>query len=213
MNNARIVPSIASAEQLNIGREIDRIGKWKYLHLDIEDGNFVPNITFGVKTWKAISEKASQEIDAHILAWNPENYIADIQKCGVKRIAVHYETMMYPLKVFEQIRVASAKPGLALNFTTPASAVLPFTKEVDYVLVMTAEPDGRGEKFYAPMIEKIKELKRILPEHIEIWADGGITEKEYRILSDIGVNTVIMGRQVFKSEDPEKELNRLMELL
>ena len=149
-----LIPSIASADQLYIGEQIKSLKTWPWLHIDIEDGNFVPNITFGAKTIKRIAENASQELDAHILANRPEQYLDMLSVCGVKKTAVHIETMMYPMMTLNRIRDLGMIPGLAMNFMTPVECILPFADVFDYVIMMTAEPDGRGDQFYPPILNK-----------------------------------------------------------
>lgn len=207
--SVEIIPSIASADQLIIAEEIRRIGKWKKLHIDIEDGNFVPNITFGTKMMASIARIAEQELDVHLLANHPEQYFQEMQKCGIKKVAVHLETLRYPLDILNQIKKLGMIPGLALNFMTPAEMVLPFVNAFDYVIVMTAEPDNNGQMFYPPMLNKIKRLCEILPQNTEIWADGGINEKNMNQVLVAGANTLIMGRCVFQSENPYRKLNEL----
>lgn len=195
-----IIPSIASADPLCIGEEIRRVQNYKRLHIDIEDGNFVPNITFGLKMIRAISDITPQLLDVHILANNPEQYIQELEDYHIGNIAIHYETTAYPMKTLFMIRKNGRKAGLALNFTAPAEAVIPFIDNLDYVLVMTAEPDGEGEIFRSVMLDKIRRLREILPEEKEIWADGGIGEKELPQVVDSGVNRVVMGRAVFSQK-------------
>lgn len=204
-----IIPSIASADQLAIAEEIRRIGDWKKLHIDIEDGNFVPNITFGEKMTEAIARFAKQELDVHLLVNHPEQYLPMLKRCGVKKIAVHIEALQYPLVVLNQIREMGMAPGLAVNFMTSPETVKMFADAAQYVIVMTAEPDNKGQEFYPPIISKIVSLRKVLPEATEIWADGGINEKNMRQVTDAGATTLIMGRCIFKAKDPYIKLCQL----
>lgn len=204
-----IIPSIASADQLSIAEEIRRIGDWKKLHIDIEDGNFVPNITFGEKMTEAIARFSKQELDAHLLVNHPEQYLSMLKRCGVKKIAVHIEALQYPLAIINQIREMGMVPGLAVNFMTSPETVKMFADAAQYVIVMTAEPDNKGQEFHPPIISKIASLRKALPETTEIWADGGINEANMRQVTDAGAATLIMGRCVFKAKDPYIKLCQL----
>lgn len=192
-----IIPSIASANQLCIGEEIGRLEKWDRLHIDIEDGNFVPNITFGEKMIRSIAAVCRQELDAHILANHPQYYLGFLQECRVKSVAVHLEALTYPLDILNQIRDKKMHPGLALNFSTPAEDVLPFAEALDYVIVMTAEPDARGQQFHLPILNKIQRLRKLLPSQVSVWADGGIKDANLAQVAAAGADTVIMGRSIF----------------
>lgn len=193
----RVIPSIASADPLRLGEEIKRVSGWPLLHIDIEDGSFVPNITFGEKTVRAIASCAGQKLDIHILAYHPRRYLALARECGAERVAFHLEAVRYPLEILGEIRRLGMKAGLALNFTTGPEEIAVFSDALDYVIVMTAEPDGRGQQFYPPVLEKIKRLREILPENKEIWADGGIGKRELALVKEAGADTAIMGRAVF----------------
>ena len=205
----KLIPSIASADQLHIADEIDRVKSWDTLHIDIEDGNFVPNITFGEKTVRAIARYAPQQLDGHILANEPGQYLTLFAECGFGRAAAHLEALPYPLTFLNHARELGMKSGLALNFSTPAEAVLPFSSAMDYVIVMTSEPDGKSQQFFPPILEKISRLREILPPETEIWADGGINESNMRQVTAAGADTLIMGRCVFGSSSPLETLQRL----
>ena len=204
-----MIPSIASADQLHIADEIDRVRSWELLHIDIEDGNFVPNITFGEKTVRAVSRYAPQQLDGHILANDPEQYLQLFAECGFRRAAAHAETLPYPLTFLNRARELGMCSGLALNFATPAEAVLPFRSAMDYVIVMTSEPDEKGQQFFPPILEKISRLREILPPETEIWADGGINESSMHRVTAAGADTLIMGRCVFGSPSPLETLQKL----
>lgn len=205
----RLIPSIASADQLHIGDEIDRVRGWDRLHIDIEDGNFVPNITFGEKTVRAISRTAVRELDVHLLANAPCQYLKMMEECGIRTAAAHIEALPYPLEFLNGAKNAGMKAGLALNFATPAEAVSVFSDALDYVIVMTAEPDAGSQTFYPPILQKIRRLRAILPEGKEIWADGGINRSNMVSAAEAGADTLIMGRCVFGADDPLETLKSL----
>jgi len=204
-----IIPSIASADPLNIGAEILKLKNAPRLHLDIEDGNFVPNITFGIKMIKAVSGFCGKRLDVHIMANDPMRYFDTLKACGVESAAVHFESLGYPLEALNATRNLGMKPGLALNFKTGCREVLPFMDYADYVLIMTAEPDGNGEKFNPAMLEKIKEFRNSLPPGKEIWVDGSIGENELPLVLAAGADKIIMGRYLFSSPDPAAAMHTL----
>lgn len=205
----QIIPSIASADPLRIDREIERLGGWPKLHYDIEDGNFVPNITFGTKLLKRIVSMEDMEVDVHLLANHPEQYLDCIKECNIRCVAFHIEAVSYPLVLIRKMKYMGIKAGIALNFLTPIELLKPFMDELDYVLIMTAEPDGEGQKFYPPMLDKIRKAKKLLSPGKEVWADGGIGEGELEKAVEAGADTVIMGRSIFESSDAGWELKRL----
>ena len=212
-HQCRLIPSIASADQLRLADEIDRVKKWDLLHIDIEDGNFVPNITFGEKTVRAIARYSRQQLDGHILANDPVQYLPLFHECGFTRAAAHLEALDYPLIFLNKTRELGMRSGLALNFATPAEAVLPFSSAMDYVIIMTSEPDGKGQLFFPPILEKISRLREILPPETEIWADGGINESSMQQVIAAGADTLIMGRCIFGSPSPIETLRDLQSRL
>jgi ribulose-phosphate 3-epimerase len=208
-----IIPSIASANPLYLKNDIDRLDGIGKLHLDVEDGNFVPNITFGMKTIQRIADYTSgkKELDAHLLVRNPEPWIDPLADCGIKRIAFHLETVPYPFEMLHHIHSRGMKAGFALNFITPAEAILPFITRLDYVIVMTAEPDGQCMLFNPCMLEKIQKISQYLGGGKEVWADGGISADTIGQAAGAGASTIIMGRAIFSSPDPEAVLRELLQ--
>ena len=205
-----IIPSIASADQLQIREQMDRIEAVNGLHIDIEDGNFVPNITFGIKTVKAIANYAKCNLDAHLMVMRPDLYIHDLLSCGIRKIAFHVESSMYPGLCLALIRNSTASAGLALNCITSIEAVLPYVDFIDYVLIMTSEPDGQGEKFNRHMLSKIQRARCILPDRVSIMVDGGInTDTLYDVVSS-GADSVVLGRSLWNAENPRVQYNNLL---
>ena len=204
-----IDPSIASANQIDIARQIEKLGGASKLHLDIEDGNFVPNITFGLKTAAEIAAVAPQELDAHLLALHPECYIEALLRLNVRRVAVHMEAVRYPAEQLHQIRALGGEAGLALNCGTSVSQALPYAKVLDYLLIMTSEPDGQGQRFNPYMVKKIREARELFPASVSIMVDGGIGERELPLVAAAGADTVVMGRAVWGAQNPGAECARL----
>ena len=209
---ATIIPSIASANQLNLKDELARLQDTPHLHIDVEDGNFLPNITFGMKTIRAVTKATSAVTDAHLLVTNPKDYIAPLADCGVSRLCFHIEAAPYPADVLNAIRRHGMKSGLAFNFKTSVREALPFLSNLDYILIMTSEPDDGECLFCEAILDKIREARAILPKRISIWVDGGVGECELPLVTAAGADTVIMGRAIWQAADPAAQVKRLESL-
>lgn len=205
----KIVPSLASADQLRLGEQIKDLGEYPFLHIDIEDGNFIPNITFGMKTVKETARRARKELDVHLLVTNPMDYIDDLLELGIKKIAFHLEAVQYPAVCLHRIHEGGGKAGVAFNFRAQVKDVLPYIDEVDYVLIMTSEPDGRDQIFRSCMLDKVREARRLLPSSVSVWVDGGISERNMLETVQSGADTLVMGRAVWGYREPEKRIAQL----
>jgi len=208
----RIIPSIASANPLCLERELERISTLPSLHLDIEDGNFIPNITFGMKTVGAIAGRWQGQLDAHLMVTNPEDYLDELIDLGVSAIAFHIESVDYPLILLERIRSRGCLAGIALNPATWPERLSYLAGHLDYCLVMTCEPDGRGQMFLHHMVPKIKALREMLPADKSLWVDGGIGVAEAKLVFEAGADTAIMGRAVFGADDPVNFVKQIINL-
>lgn len=197
---SRVVPSLASANQLDLAGELERVNGAPSLHLDIEDGVFVPTITFGARTLHQVAARWRGSIDVHLMVAEPLRWLDEVAAAGCSHVAMHVEALSYPRLALARARSLALAPGLAINPATDASAVLPYLDAVDYVLVMTAEPDGEGQSFRMSTLSKIDLLNAHRPADVEIWADGGIGHDEHVLLTEHGVDAVVAGRWVF--DDP-----------
>ena len=216
----KVWPSIASSDQACLQQEIAKLNNYHHIHFDIEDGNFVPNITFGMKTIRRVRELTDAAFDCHLMVTDPLAYIQDLAALRFETVCFHWEAAPYPSQIIGAIRSYGMKAGIALNPRTPADVLLPYVPDLDCVLVMTSEPDWRGELFMPSMLGKIKALRSMAsaPEEnadpdsspsLQIIADGGITEALLPELISAGAYTVVMGRAVFKAEDPGAFLDSL----
>lgn len=198
----KIIPSIASANLLEIGSELKRIQPLPNLHLDIEDGNFLPSITFGMDMVRAIAGAWRGELDAHLMVTNPFDYIEPMRACGVKSICAHLEALPYPATFLGRLRGLGLRAGLALNLKTGAHALPYFAEQLDYVLFLTSEPDFEGMKLRSAVLSKIQQARCELPARVSLWADGGVNLENIASLRAVGIDTVIVGRSFFGAPDP-----------
>jgi len=152
------------------------------------------------------------KMDAHLMVTNPYLYIDALAKIGIASIAAHFECMSYPMEYLRTIKGLGMKAGIAINPKTITNGLYYYADKLDYVLVMTAEPDTSGQEFQPNMLEKIAEIRKTFPETMEIWVDGGIKEHHLADLSKAGANVVIMGRAVFGAENPVEFIKTLEQL-
>lgn len=199
----KIIPSIASANQCNLENEIKRIGhRYENLHIDIEDGNFISNITFGIKTIKQIREITDKSFSAHLMVTNPEKYIEELSSLNCSHIFIHVEGIVYLMDLINKIKSKGIKAGIALNPISNISNYDYILEQVDSILFMTSEPDNNNQLFNKKVLDKI-DLK-LLNDKVELWADGGIKERHLDMLKEKKIEYVVMGREIFKSKSPEE---------
>ena len=200
-----ILPSIASADHSSFRAVVEKLSDYPLLHVDIEDGNFVPNITFGLKTVRTIRALSAADFDAHLMVTNPADYIQPLLDLRFKSIAFHWESTQYPMAIINAIHRGNAKAGIAVNPRTPVSELLPYLPRIDYVLIMASEPDGCGDEFQPATLEKIRQLHAADPA-FPIVVDGGISAELLPVVLEAGAKHVVMGRAVFSTEDPYQTL-------
>jgi ribulose-phosphate 3-epimerase len=210
-----ILPSIAAADQSCLKEEIIKLGEdiVRSLHIDIEDGNFVPNITFGLKTLKDLRKLTKMPFSVHLLVTNPEVYVEELSELGTDEIAVHIEACSYPRKVINLIRNKGVKVGLAINPKTPINTLKCYVGEIDSILIMTSEPDGKDQNFIYQCLEKVKELNNIKSRNFKIEVDGGIKEEHLKSIWEAGADIIVMGRAIFNSRNSREQLIKLKKLI
>lgn len=200
-----IVPSIASSNLINIEKELRRIGNdYDNLHIDIEDGNFVPNITFGLSMLKAIRSITSKPFSVHLMVSDPSIYLDDLLNLNCSHIFIHVENQQYLRPLLYKIRQANVKAGIALNPISNIENYEYLLDDVDSILYMTSEPDGRNQQFNPNILSKLK----VFPG-IETWVDGGVKLDTLDALQKKGVSTVVLGREIFNHQNPEKLLSEI----
>lgn len=209
----KLLPSIASANQLQLQTEMDRIAHWPNLHIDIEDGNFTPNITFGIKTLSAICEHAKGiVIDVHVMTTDPCFWLEQLAGKPIHSVAAHIEALPFPMRFINRAHALGMKAGLALNIKSSALETEPFWDLADYILVMTSEPDSASEELYRPALDKAITLATKLPKNLELYADGGLTPEALKELNKVGAAGAVLGRLVFSAKDPFQKLVELSSL-
>ncbi len=212
-----IAPSILSADFGNLNQDIDMINQSEaqWFHVDVMDGVFVPNISFGFPVMKSLQKRAEKTLDVHLMIVQPERYIEDFAKAGANILTVHIEASTHLHRSLQQIKAAGMKAGVALNPHTPISTLLDVLEDVDLVCLMSVNPGFGGQKFIPNTINKIKALKteiekRGLNTLIEI--DGGVTLENAQTLFQAGADVLVAGNTVFSAENPSATISQLLAL-
>jgi len=203
MSNIKISPSILAADFAKLGEEVAAICEagCDYVHVDVMDGHFVPNITIGPDVVAAIKPHASRPLDVHLMIAPVDLFIEAFAKAGADIITFHPEAGPHPHRTIQTIHAAGAKAGLSLNPGTPVSLIEPLLDEVDLILVMSVNPGFGGQKFINSQIEKIRTLRQMIDasgRSIDLEVDGGITPETAPAVIEAGANMLVAGTAVFK---------------
>lgn len=212
----QIAPSFLSCDFSKLGEELVRMDKAKadLIHLDVMDGHFVPNITFGAPVIKWARPYTKLPFDVHLMISEPHRYIKDFADAGADIITFHVECDSDINETIDLIRSYNIKPGLVIKPNTPASAVFPYLEKLDMVLVMTVEPGFGGQSFMSDMLPKVQEIKeyaKSIGKDIVIEADGGINGDTIAECSEAGIDICVSGTGVFKAADAAKAIEELKE--
>ena len=212
-----VSPSLLAADFLNLKDEIEMINNSQadWLHMDIMDGVFVPNISFGFPVLEAVSKVCKKPLDVRFMIVHPEQYIEQTAKLGAMMMNVHYETCTHLHRTIQQIHAAGMKAGVTLNPSTPVSMLEDIIYDVDMVLLMSVNPGFGGQKFIENTIRKVKRLRKMIDDagtHTLIEIDGGVQGETAPRLVKAGADVLVSGSYVFKSADPHATIEALKKL-
>jgi ribulose-phosphate 3-epimerase len=212
-----IAPSVLAADFANLQRDSEMLNKSEadWFHIDIMDGVFVPNISFGMPVLKAIAKHATKPLDVHLMIVNPDQYIETFAELGSAVLTVHYEACDHLHRTLQKIKSCGMKAGVALNPHTPIAALESIIKDVDVVCLMSVNPGFGGQSFIEETYAKVRGLKALIQEKgsatlIEI--DGGVTNKNAKQLIDAGADVLVAGSYVFGAADPIQTIAGLKEI-
>ena len=212
-----VSPSLLAANFLNLHDDIEMINNSEadWLHMDIMDGVFVPNISFGFPVLEALSKICRKQLDVHFMIVKPERYIQQTAKTGAMMMNVHYEACTHLHRTVQEIHDAGMKAGVTLNPSTPVCMLEDIIQDVDMVLLMSVNPGFGGQKFIENTISKVKRLKSMIVQsgsHALIEVDGGVQAETAPRLVEVGVDVLVSGSYVFKAKDPYQTIRELKQL-
>ena len=209
----QIAPSMLAADFLHLEKDVELVNNYADIfHLDIMDGTFVPNISYGFPVVEAIAKIATKPMDAHLMIVNPEKYVERFAKVGVQMLSFHVNATENPGQVLEQIRTAGMRPGLAINPDIPVESLFPYLKQCDYVLLMSVFAGFGGQKFIEDTYDRIAAVKaEIQRQGLEcsIQIDGGVSAANSAKLVEVGADILVAGSAVFKAEDPASVISAM----
>jgi len=210
-----IAPSVLSANFANLEKDIQMLNDSpaEWIHFDVMDGVFVPNISFGFPILKAIRKHTTKFIDVHLMIMNPEKYITEFKTAGADAISVHWEGNIHILSILNQIRDNGMKAGLALNPATPISVVKDIIHSIDILLIMSVNPGFGGQKFIEKTCDRVAEAKAFIIENNAqtiIQVDGGVGPKNAKQVFEAGADVLVSGSAVFGAENPSQAINEML---
>ncbi len=207
-----IAPSILSADFSRLKEEIETIQEAQWIHIDVMDGHFVPNLTIGPDVVKAIRPHTKQVFDTHLMIDEPMKYFDPFIEAGSNHITFHIEAVDDPNQPIDYLHEKGVKAGLSIKPDTGVAAIADVLHKLDIVLVMSVEPGFGGQKFMGDMVDKMKELNQLRLEngyHYTIVVDGGINDDTAKLCRDAGVDVLVAGSHIFKSDDRDNAIRRL----
>lgn len=209
-----IAPSLLAADFLSLASETEMVNNSEadMFHLDVMDGRFVPNISFGIPVIRDVNKICTKPLDVHLMIVEPEKYISDFRNAGADIITVHYEACPHLHRTIQQIKETGAQAGVALNPHTPVALLEDILEDVDMVCLMSVNPGFGGQKFIYQTLSKIKKLRTMIIErnlHARIEIDGGVGLQNAQKILEAGADILVAGSSVFKSENPTDSISRL----
>ena len=217
MKKHLIAPSVLAADFSNLQRDIEMINESEadWFHIDIMDGVFVPNISFGMPVLRDIKKHAKKTLDVHLMIVNPDQYIETFASLGADILTVHYEACTHMHRTIQAIKSTGMKAGIALNPHSSVNQLKDIIKDIDLVCLMSVNPGFGGQSFIENTFEKVKELNELIKSSessCQIEIDGGVTNKNAKKLVEAGANILVAGSYVFKSSNPSKTISKLIKL-
>lgn len=214
----KLAPSILSADFSKLGQELKELEECKIevVHIDVMDGNFVPNISLGIPVIKSIRKESNMIFDVHLMIENPSNFVEDFVKCGADIITVHYEADKHIDRTINYIKSFGVKAGVALNPGTPVSSIKNIISSVDMVLIMSVNPGFGGQKYIEYSSDKIREVKELsekFNKELIIEVDGGINKETIKEAVVCGANLIVAGSAVFKDGKIKENIKALKEVI
>ena len=213
-----IAPSMLACDFGNLLSEIEMVNNSEanWFHIDVMDGVFVPNISFGTPIMKVLKENTKKTLDVHLMIVNPDNYLENFAELGADILTVHYEACTHLHRTVQRIKDLKMKAGVAINPHTPIVSLKSIIKDLDLVCIMSVNPGFGGQSFIEETYEKVKELNSLIKKQnskaiIEI--DGGVNSQNAKKLIDCGANALVAGSFVFKSENPTKTISELSSII
>lgn len=213
----QVSPSLLSADFGNLNKDIELINNSNadLLHIDVMDGVFVPNISFGFPVLKYVNKASKKPLDVHLMIVEPQKFITEVKEIGAHIMTVHYEACVHLDRIINQIKEAGMLAGVSLNPSTPISLLKDIISEIDLVLLMSVNPGFGGQKFIPNVLNKVRDLKSLIKEtgsHALIEVDGGVNESTGKQLKEAGADILVAGNYVFKAPSPDEAINILKNL-
>lgn len=218
MPGIKIAPSLLAADFARLGEEVAQVEEVvDWLHLDVMDGHFVPNVSFGIPVISSLRRTTGLYFDCHLMTTNPDAFLGELAEAGANLVTMHIEAIPNPLQAIAKARAEGLDTGLVLNPGTPVGAVEPFLDQIDVVLVMSVEPGFGGQAFLPDVLGKVEKLREVVEKNgisTDIEIDGGITPDNVGAAAAAGANVIVAGTAIFGAGDPVgavEELRRIIE--